>query len=317
MRYVYQSSVGGKLYVPMDVDSRLLRGSTPRFAKILTNKYAQMSGQGVEIDLRDNHGRGVSSHYIQDVFSSLGDVLRDRELEWEYALPDFGEQEVSHIGIGRDGTTTHIVGAGYKETMAGTISFYNKEGKRLTTIYLGCSPEKKKGTFDGLFRREIEVVKKHFPDVKYTGIADGAADNWIFLDPITEVQIQDFFHVTEYIKKFADAAYKKADEGNLFQKEYRAILRDETDGSQQLLTTMKEGILKIKNAAKIEQAQSAITYIENHKHKMDYAEYKKLGYPIGSGVTEAACKTLVKQRLSQSGMKCTKGSVDDILLARA
>lgn len=276
-----------------------------------------MSAEGVEIDLRDNHGRQISSHYVQDVFSALGTVLRDRELEWEYALPDFESELVSTIGIGRDGTTTHILGVGYKETMAGTISLYNKAGKRLTTIYLGCAPEKKKGTFDGLFRREIEIVKKRFADSKYTGIADGAVDNWIFLEPLTEVQIQDFFHVAEYIKKFAEAAYKKPADGKIFQEKYRTILRDEEHGAQQVLTTMKEGILKIKNALKIEQAQSAITYIENHKHKMDYAEYKKLGYPIGSGVTEAACKTLIKQRLSQSGMKWTKESVDDILLARA
>jgi hypothetical protein len=301
----------------MDSDSRLLQGSTPRFAKMLTNKYAQMSAQGVEVDLRDNHGRQVSSHYVQVVFCALGAVLRDRELTWEYALPDLGAEEVSHIGIGRDGTTTHILGMGYKETMAGTISFYNKAGNRLTTIYLGCSPEKKKGTFDGLFRREIEIVKKRFANAKYIGIADGAVDNWTFLEPLTGVQIQDFFHVTEYIRKFAEAAFKKVAERKIFQEKYRTILRDEKDGAQQVLIAMKEGILKIKNAPKTEQAQSAITYMENHKHKMEYAEYKKSGYPIGSGVTEAACKTLVKHHLSQSGMKWTKESVDDILLARA
>jgi len=29
---------------------------------------------------------------------------------------------------------------------------------------------------------------------------------------------------------------------------------------------------------------------------MNYAQYREKKYPIGSGVTEAACKTLVKQR---------------------
>ena len=314
---MYQSSRGGKVYVPMDVDSRLLQNATPRFAKLLTNKYAQMSAEGVETDLRDNHGRQVSSHYIQEVFSALGDVLRDRELEWEYTLPDFGEQEVSHVGIGRDGTTTHILGMGYKETMAGTISFYNKAGNRLTTIYLGCAPEKGKGTFDGLFRREIEIVKKRFGQATYVGIADGAIDNWTFLAPLTETQIQDFFHVAEYIRKFAEATFRKAAEGKLFQEKYRTILRDEKDGAQQVLTAMKQGILKIKNTQKTEQARSAITYMENHKHKMDYSVYKELGYPIGSGVTEAACKTFIKQCLSQSGMKWTNESVDDVLMARA
>ena len=38
---------------------------------------------------------------------------------------------------------------------------------------------------------------------------------------------------------------------------------------------------------------------------MKYADYQNEGYPIGSGVTEAACKTVAKQRLSQSGMRWT------------
>ncbi len=36
---------------------------------------------------------------------------------------------------------------------------------------------------------------------------------------------------------------------------------------------------------------------------MAYAEYVEKNLPIGSGVTEAACKTLVKQRLCGSGMR--------------
>jgi hypothetical protein len=47
---------------------------------------------------------------------------------------------------------------------------------------------------------------------------------------------------------------------------------------------------------------------------MDYAEHVAANHPIGSGVTEAACKTIVKQRLGQSGMRWKdKGDKLDIL----
>jgi len=36
---------------------------------------------------------------------------------------------------------------------------------------------------------------------------------------------------------------------------------------------------------------------------MNYAFYRNQHYPIGSGVTEAACKTVIKQRLCCSGMR--------------
>ena len=49
-----------------------------------------------------------------------------------------------------------------------------------------------------------------------------------------------------------------------------------------------------------EQLESAITYFENHQAQMNYSQSLEENLPIGSGVTEAACKTLVKQRLCQS-----------------
>ena len=62
--------------------------------------------------------------------------------------------------------------------------------------------------------------------------------------------------------------------------------------------------------------QECITYFGNHLHQMRYALRDK-GMPIGSGVTEAACKTLVKQRLCCSGMRWTPEGAQIILSLRA
>ena len=48
---------------------------------------------------------------------------------------------------------------------------------------------------------------------------------------------------------------------------------------------------------------SAITYFTNQKPRMQYAKYRGDNLPIGSGITEAACKTIVKHRLCSSGMR--------------
>ena len=46
---------------------------------------------------------------------------------------------------------------------------------------------------------------------------------------------------------------------------------------------------------------------------MRYAEYARVKIPLGSGVTEAACKTVVAQRLKLSGMRWTKAGAGVIL----
>jgi hypothetical protein len=70
-------------------------------------------------------------------------------------------------------------------------------------------------------------------------------------------------------------------------------------------------------AAMQTQLDSAITYFRNHKHQMNYAQYQDQSLPIGSGVTEAACKTLIKQRLCCSGMKWVEQGARIILSLRA
>jgi hypothetical protein len=53
----------------------------------------------------------------------------------------------------------------------------------------------------------------------------------------------------------------------------------------------------------VEGFHDAITYFRNHHHQMHYVEAIAANLPIGSGITEAACKVIIKARLCCSGMK--------------
>jgi hypothetical protein len=47
-----------------------------------------------------------------------------------------------------------------------------------------------------------------------------------------------------------------------------------------------------------------------------YAEYRRLGLPLGSGITEAACKTIYTSRLKLSGMRWKREGAQTILTLR-
>ena len=49
---------------------------------------------------------------------------------------------------------------------------------------------------------------------------------------------------------------------------------------------------------------------------MDYAVYRAKGYFIGSGVVEAACKTVVGQRFKGSGMHWSQKGMKNLLAVR-
>lgn len=216
---MYQTSEGGKIYVPLEYDARIIHDATPKFAKCISSKYAQMSTNGVQKDLLENNGRKISRDYIQKVSKDLGHQIDLSEKRWSYDLAKNVLAETSVISIGRDGTTTHIRSEGYRETMSGTISFHNEEGDRLRTIYKAQAPEHGKSTFNNRFSDQIESVKKLFEDnkkIKYIGLADGSVDNWSFLDQHTDVSILDYWHACEYLTLASKTVSKSADK----QKEW-------------------------------------------------------------------------------------------------
>jgi hypothetical protein len=83
-RHVYQSSQGGPTYCPLDRDARIIVSSTPRFAKVISHKYAESSSPRVQLDLEENHGRAVSRCLIQDIADAVAAVVLAKEEDWSY-----------------------------------------------------------------------------------------------------------------------------------------------------------------------------------------------------------------------------------------
>ena len=67
---------------------------------------------------------------------------------------------------------------------------------------------------------------------------------------------------------------------------------------------------------KLEAFQKAYRYLRKRMKYMKYAEYKRVGVPLGSGVTEAGCKTIYTQRLKLSGMSWKKPGAQTVLNLR-
>ncbi len=319
-RHLYQTSQGGHTWCPLEDRARIIRHATPRFAQQLTYKYALGNAKAVCGDLKRNHGRPVTKSYVQNVVDWVGAIAQAKEHEWSYELPQL-DSAVSTIVLSLDGAHILMQQDGWREAMVGTASLYGPSGERQHTIYLGAAPEYGKSTFKRRFEKEIERLKSTYPHALYLGIADGAKDNWRFLQPHTERQLLDFFHVTEYLGKVAYAAYPQKTgkpEREHWLAERCHQLKHEHGAVGALIAEMKTLGRKKKLSDQVRaDLNSALTYFDNNQHRMDYATYMEHSLPIGSGVTEAACKTLVKQRLCCSGMRWKNAGAGIVLNLRA
>lgn len=290
--------------------------STPKFAKQVSSKHSDLSERKVQKDLWDNHGRKISRNYIQTNSANVNEIIAEREQTWEYVLPQQA-LEAKIVSLGMDGTTSYVVGQGYRETMSGTISFFNKKGERVHTIYVAQTPEYGKMTFKQRFEREIDIVQLRVPNASYTGVADGASDNWTFLKPKVDNETLDFWHANDYLS----TASKVFSTSKSKQTEWfivaRHFLRYQQGGAEELLEDMKSFRRKKMNKTKKVKLEACITYFSNHHHQMNYVEAVEKGLPIGSGVTEAACKVIVKERLCCSGMMWKQPGAQNVLTIRS
>jgi hypothetical protein len=315
-RHVYQTSEGGATFCPLERDARIIITSTPRFAMQVSSKYADRAGGRVVDDLAQNHGRHVTLCLVQDLSAAVGSVVQAKEETWHYATPKL-QTPIASIAVGLDGTCTFLVDDGNRQAMVGTVTLYDAKGNRQHTIYVAATPEYGKATFYQRLSREIEHTQQLYPQTPLSGVADGSADNWTFLDRYTDDQCVDFHHVTDYLALASRAASRRFSERQEWLDKRCHQLKNEKGAAKKILAELKGLSPAGLNETAQEGLHKAVTYFENHHQQMKYAERVEANLPIGSGVTEAACKTLVKMRLCKTGAKWKEEGAAVVLSLRA
>lgn len=204
---------------------------------------------------------------------------------------------------------------GFREVGCGTVSFCDENGDLLAAVRMARSPERKKPTLKGMLAREVEAALRERPDLRLVKLADAGSDNWEFLSeqlPPGEEAV-DFFHATERLHAAIAAAY--GDGSHETQYRYNTLrekLRDKPKGADSVIRALKH-LAKTHRRKVIDHA---LEYFRKHRKRMRYAELKAQGLPIGSGPVEAACKTLVSQRMKNSGMRWSSAGAQAILTPR-
>ena len=318
-RHTYQTCQGGRAYVPLENDARLILNSTPRYSQIVSGKYARFGADAICQDLLECNGRTLSRNYAKKLSDFVGTVAQCHEIEWEYDLPEL-DRPVASIGLGLDGTCLLMHEDGWREAMCGSIALYDADGERLHTIYCAATPEYGKERFHAKFAWEVERIQERFPAALYVGVADGARDNWVFLEPYTDRRIVDFDHAREYISKAATAIFGRDHKSRApWVDEWSHRLKHQQGTPSRFLKELEVRRAQLDHRNFLERDEvlrQVIVYYGNNKGRMRYPDHRKRKLPLGSGVTEAACKTVVKQRMCASGSRWKEGGAGCVLALR-
>jgi hypothetical protein len=315
-RHVYQTGEGGTTFCPLERDARIILTSTPRFAMQISHKYGEGPAARVVKDLTNNHGRPIAESFVQNTAAAVAAVVQAKEEQWHYATPKL-QEPIGTVSVGVDGTCMFVVDDGHRQAMVGSISLYDKEGERHHTIYVAATPEYGKETFYQRMSREIDHVRQLYPQARLTAVADGSEDNWTFTRQYTQDECVDFYHASAYLDWVAKAVHPRSPTARQeWLEDRRHKLKHEKDYAKKLLTEMENLPVAGLSESVLEELSKAKTYFTNHHQQMKYAQRVEAKMPIGSGVTEAACKTIVKMRMCRGGAKWKEEGAAGVLSLR-
>ena len=348
-RHLYQPEGGGKCICPLELRAGIVGGLfTPRAARQATYVMAHLTSReavGLFGEIGNMQPSRSTLDRLPKEISAHWEAKRE---SWEKALRDHESVpiEATVLAVSLDGVMAPMRDAGrkqkrsqtdkqpkgpagYREVGCGTVSSYDDEGHRLDTIRYGRMPEHKKIALCQQLEAEVQSVLAVRHDLKLVKLADGAKDNWRFLSnlelglaqnlevQVEQVEIVDFFHAAEHLKAACDAIWNRDKVKS--KAEFvclRTLLKEHKEGVEKVIRTLKYHASRAKKNRKIRTIEQ-LTYFRNNRHRMQYADHLERGLPIGSGVVEAACKTLVTQRMKQSGMAWGHSGGQAILTVRS
>lgn len=336
----YRSVRNGPTVVPLDLSVGVVEGFwTPKAAKVAALAVTDLTPARAERLFREMGAMTASKSSFDRLPKALG-------ARWEADREDFEEQlrasetipdEAVAVAVSIDGVMVAMNGGeradrkaasrargqrdsgpvGHREATVGALSFYDATGARVATTRFARMPEKRQTTLREQVRSELAHVTAHRPDLTVVGVADGARGVWSFLGELeADVEVVDFYHASEHLKDALDKLMG-ATNSETHQRflELRHELRHERGGVDTVISALEELESRRRRRAHLSRGSQ---YFRRHRERMAYAEVDARNLPVGSGVIEGTCKSVVTDRLRRAGMRWSEaGGGQAILTLRA
>ena len=316
---------------PLELRLGVVAGlATPALAERVGFWSSDHEQEAVRGLLRTEHGVSWSVTSLRKVAAAVRDGVagpgeqarRDRLVELLTEADDSTGAHRPTLAVGRDGVMVPIRGQRYQEAATATVSVHDRRGKRLGTVYLGQMPESGQhrltkhaaalltGVLAAWHTRggacpRLQYLSDggHHPQEFFRRVLSRLADPWRPGQFLPWRWTLDFYHACTHLWAMAESLFGEAPAAWSWYRRMRHWLRDRRGGVTNILrsASQEENRRKMTRGRRSEYGR-AYRYLRRHARWMDYAACRKVHLPIGSGVTEAACKTVFAQRLKRSGM---------------
>jgi hypothetical protein len=345
-RYGYRPTqkTGDATIFPLALQLGIVAGATAALAERAAYYQAEAGATQRRTLQRLKQEHGVSwgvkklREVTERVSTSMAEVRHEVQVEkllqlLEEAWSSTGRHKPV-LSVGRDGIT--VVESIRKGTICevastGTIAVLDRRGQRVGTVYLAHMPESKQGRMSQelthLLTELLRRWERPLPRLCY--VTDAGDNETSYYETVLRrmkhprtgerlewVRVLDYYHASKRLWTMAESLFGSGSSAKGWVRRMQKLLV-KPNGIRRVLDSA--AVLRsrcgLKGKANAEFA-TAYNYLRDRTPLMRYAAYKRVGIPRGSGVTEAACKTIYTQRLKLSGMRWKKAGGQTILNLR-
>jgi hypothetical protein len=318
----------------------VVANATPALAERVGRYLAEAGAtqQVVQDRLRAGHGVTMGTGRLRTLAAHLSGVMATVRQQFQVAkLLDLLDRANRGSGgrkpalsVGRDGITLreyrHRL---YEVASCATVTVIDRTGKRLGTVYLALGPEHGQGRMSDQLTALIEAVLRGWngPLPRLAYVTDAGDNETGYYQRVLRVQkhprtgeslewqrVVDFYHAMERVWTMAGALFGEGTPASRgWARRMGGLLKKPNGPFRVLHAAAAMQSRRVLNPTTRKEYDAAYRYIRAWTRWMQYHEYKSRHLPLGSGITEAACKTVFTQRLKLSGMRWTKAGAQVIL----
>jgi hypothetical protein len=338
----WQRDGGEPTLFPLERQLGLLGGASPALASAAGHYLAEAGAtQAVVLSrLRREHGVVWGTKKLREVAARLADAMQpfcrtfqaDKVLAWLKQAFDGKGKQRPVVSVGRDGITLGMQpGNSFEVATTATLSVSNRQGKRIGTVYLAQPPELGQQTMTDELTALIEEVLSRWegPTPRLCYVTDAGDHETAYyrkvlrpmLHPRTGKRLPwqwvvDYYHASLRITVLADALFGQTRAAEAWARRMRKLLLKPNGPSRVLHAAAARRSRHRVIAHRRRDYDRAYNYLRQRTKHMQYSAYRRRHLPIGSGVTEAACKTVFTQRLKLSGMRWKHEGARTVLTLR-
>ena len=340
-RYVERDVTEPTIF-PLEVQLGLAEGATPALASEAARMMAETGAtqETVLARLKERHGvtwgvkklRAVTEHLAAAMERFRREYQAKQVVEWLRAAQGSKGRHRPVLAVGRDGITLQTQPHSFYEVATtATLTVYDRQGRRLGTVYLAYAPELGQQTMTDELTALVEDVLRQWegPLPRLAYITDaGDSETKYYRQVLKKLRhprtgqrlawqwVVDFYHAAQRLTTMAEALFGSGREASAWAARMRKLLKKPNGPFRVLHAAAAMKSRRRLSARAAKEFQKAYNYLRTRTRHLQYAEFRRQGLPIGSGITEAACKTVFTQRLKLSGMRWSGPGAQTILNLR-